>query len=104
MEELVGEIWDEHDEVEEAFEKLGENVYRVDCSVSLEDFMEFFDVKLASDCVLVGGWIMERLNRVPVKGDAFTDGDLEITVSELNAHRASRITVRQRGAVPECAR
>lgn len=104
LEELVGEIWDEHDEVEEAFEKLGENVYRVDCSVSLEDFMEFFDVKLASDCVLVGGWIMERLNRVPVKGDAFTDGDLEITVSELNAHRASRITVRQRGAVPECAR
>ena len=42
LEELVGEIWDEHDEVEEDFEKLDENTYRVDCSVSLEDFMEFF--------------------------------------------------------------
>ena len=46
LEELVGEIWDEHDEVEEHFEKLDENAYRVDCSASLEDFMEFFDVKL----------------------------------------------------------
>ena len=34
LEELVGEIWDEHDEVEEDFEKLDENTYRVDCSVS----------------------------------------------------------------------
>ena len=42
LEELVGEIWDEHDEVEENFEKLDENTYRVDCSVSLEDFTEFF--------------------------------------------------------------
>ena len=65
LEELVGEIWDEHDEVEEDFEKLDENTYRVDCSVSLEDFMEFFDVKLESDSVSVGGWVMEQLNRVP---------------------------------------
>ena len=95
LEELVGEIWDEHDEVEEDFEKLGENLYRVDCSVSLEDFMEFFDVELKSDSVSVGGWVMERLNKVPVKGESFTTKHLEITVSELDAHRVSSITVRQ---------
>ena len=95
LEELVGEIWDEHDEVEEDFEKLDENTYRVDCSVSLEDFMEFFDVKLESDSVSVGGWVMEQLNRVPVKGDSFTAQNLEITVSDLSAYRVSFITVRQ---------
>ena len=103
LEELVGESWDEHDEVEEDFEKLGENVYRVDCSVSLEDFMEFFDISLESDSVFVGGWVMECLNKVPVKGESFTVGHLEITVSGLNAYRVSSITVRQCDEMPECA-
>ena len=103
LEELVGEIWDEHDEVEEDFEKLDENTYRVDCSVSLEDFMEFFGVKLESDSVSVGGWVMEQLNRVPSKGDSFTAQNLEITVSDLSAYRVSFITVRQCGACLTCA-
>ena len=103
LEELVGEIWDEHDEVEEDFEKLDENTYRVDCSVSLEDFMEFFDVKLESDSVSVGGWVMEQLNRVPTKGDSFAVQNLEITVSDLSAYRVSFITVRQCGVCLTCA-
>ena len=103
LEELVGEIWDEHDEVEEDFEKLGERTYRVDCSVSLEDFMEFFDMKLESDSVSVGGWVMEQLNRVPVKGDSFHVQHLEVTVSEVSAHRAKSITVKQCDSSLECA-
>ena len=95
LEELVGEILDEHDEVEEDFEKLGEDLYRVDCSVSLEDFCEFFDIKLESDSVSVGGWIMEYLNHIPVKDEKIDVENLEITVSEVNAHRVSFITVRQ---------
>lgn len=95
LEELVGEIWDEHDEVEEHFEKLDENAYRVDCSASLEDFMEFFDVKLESDSISVGGWVMEQLNHVPVQGESFSACHLEITVSEVSACRVSFITVRQ---------
>ena len=94
IEELIGEIRDEHDKVEEDFEKLDENTYRVDCSVSVEDFMEFFDIKLESDSVSVGGWVMEQLNRVPVKGDSFAVQNLEITVSELSAYRVSFLTVR----------
>ena len=57
--------------------------------------MEFFDVELKSDSVSVGGWVMEQLNKVPVKGESFTTKHLEITVSELDAHRVSSITVRQ---------
>ena len=103
IEELVGEIWDEHHEVEEDFEKLDENTYRVDCSVSLEDFMEFFDVKLESDSVSVGGWVMEQLNRAPIKGDSITAQNLEITVSGLSAYRVSSVTVRRCGVCLACA-
>ena len=102
LEELVGEIWDEHDEVKEDFEKLDENTYRVDCSVSLEDFTEFFDIKLESDSVSVGGWVMEQLNRVPTKGDSFAVQNLEITVSELSAYRVSFLTVRQCDLCLDC--
>ena len=102
LEELVGEIWDEHDEVEEKFVKLGENLYRVDCSVNLEDFMEFFDIKLESDSISVGGWVMEQLNRVPTKGDSFVVQNLEITVSELSAYRVSFLTVRQCDLCLDC--
>ena len=51
--------------------------------------------ELKSDSVSVGGWVMEQLNKVPVKGESFTTKHLEITVSELDAHRVSSITVRQ---------
>ena len=95
LEELVGEIWDEHDEVEENFEKLGENTYRVDCSVSMEEFMEFFNIDLESESVFTGGWVMEQFNRVPVKGDSFTVQHLKITVLEANAYRVSSIMVEQ---------
>ena len=65
--------------------------------------MEFFDVKLKSDSVSVGGWVMEQLNRVPVKGESFHVQHLEITASELNAYRVSSITVRQCDSILECA-
>ena len=62
--------------------------------LSLEDFMEFFDVKLESDSVSVGGWVMEQLNHVPVRGESFSVCHLEITVSEVSTCRVSFITVR----------
>ena len=65
--------------------------------------MEFFDVKLESDSVSVGGWVMEQLNRVPSKGDSFAVQNLEITVSELSAYRVSSITVKQYDPILECA-
>ena len=57
--------------------------------------MEFFDVKLESDSISVGGWVMEQLNHVPVQGESFSACHLEITVSEVSAYRVSFITVRQ---------
>ena len=64
LEELVGEIWDEHDEVEEAFRMLEENTYAVDCAVSLDDFCDQFDVECDSESVSLDSWIMEQMGRI----------------------------------------
>lgn len=95
LEELVGEIWDEHDEVEKSFEMLGNGSYRVDCSVSLGDFCDFFGVDIESDSVSVGGWILERLNGIPSEGDGFDFDGLRITIANLDANRVSFVTVKK---------
>ena len=93
LEELVGEIWDEHDEVQETFEKLNEHVFRVDCMVNLSEFQDFFDVEFESESISLGGWITEQLGGIPDVGDHFVFENLEVTVAELDAHRVSYATV-----------
>ncbi len=93
LEELVGEIWDEHDEVVEDFKKLTENKYRVDCSVNADDFFEFFEIETETENVSLGGWVMEQLDKVPEKGDKFEFEELDITVFETDSRRATKIDV-----------
>lgn len=93
LEELVGEIWDEHDEVVEDFKKLNENKYRVDCSVNAEDFYEFFEIESDSESISLGGWVMEQLGKIPEKGDTFEYDELAITVFETDSRRVTKIDV-----------
>jgi len=98
LEEIVGDIWDEHDEVVEDFQLLEETeqekVYRVDCSVNFEDFCEQFELKAESDCVSVGGWVMEQLGKVPDPGDSFVCGHLTVTVTEIEERRVAFAEIR----------
>ena len=93
LEELVGDIWDEHDEVEEDFKELAENTYLVDCTVQLDDFCDRFDIKAESDSVSLGGWVMEQLGKIPAKGDTFEYDNLIITVADVDAHRVAFVNV-----------
>ena len=97
LEELVGEIWDEHDEVEEVFRQLSENTYRVDCNVTMDDFCAFFDIRAEYESVSLSGWIMEQLERVPEKGDRLQIENLDITVNEIGSHRAESVIVKVNG-------
>ena len=96
LEELVGEIWDEHDEVIENFQPLGDDTYKVLCSADLEDFAEFMGLEEPqSDSTSVSGWVMEQLGRIPDEGDTFTYEDLAITVTDVDAHRVLEIEVQR---------
>ena len=93
LEELVGEIWDEHDEIEEPFQQLSEDTYMVDGSVTLDDFCDMFDIRTDSDSVSLGGWIMDQMERIPDQGDSFDYENLTITVSKTDDHRVEAVTV-----------
>ena len=93
LEELVGEIWDEHDVVREPVQQLEEHVYQVDGGWSMDDFCEKFDIQTESQAVSVGGWAMEMLGRIPKKGDCFPYDHLEISISHTAEHRVESIRV-----------
>ena len=96
LEELVGDIWDEHDEVVEDYKEIAENTFRIDCGGSLTDFSEFFDLDIESDNITINGWIMEAMDRIPACGDRFSFENLDITVTETDYHRVSTIQVVRR--------
>ncbi len=93
FEELVGEIWDEHDEVVEEFHQLDDTTYLVDCSVDFEDFAEFFGIEDQTDNRSVGGWVMEKLDKIPELQDTFTFDNLTVVITEIDSHRATYIQV-----------
>ncbi len=103
LEELVGEIWDEHDEVVESIQPAGAHSYTVDGLVSLDDFASFFNINCSSDSVSLGGWVMEQLGKVPSVGDCFTYEGLTLTVAEIDAHRVASVRVDVAESIKESA-
>jgi len=94
IEELVGEIWDEHDEVQLDIEEIGENVYRVDALASLDRVLEFFDMENDDDEVTtVNGWVMEHTDKIPEVGDSFDYRTLHVEVASVEGKRADKIRI-----------
>ncbi|MBR2935319.1 MAG: HlyC/CorC family transporter [Oscillospiraceae bacterium] len=98
LEELVGEIWDEHDEVVESFQKLEDGSYLIQCSASLDDMYDLFTLKGTCDASTVSGWVMEQLERIPEEGDHFQAEGLDVTVTKAEQRRVLEIRVT---ALPE---
>ena len=93
VEELVGEIWDEHDEVIEEFKKQADGSYLISCNANLTDLYDLFSIKGESDSTTVSGWVMEEIGRVPEEGDQFTYEDLDVTVTKVDHRRVLEIQV-----------
>ena len=96
LEELVGDIWDEHDDVEEFFKKVSENLYHVNAAVHLSDFCDFFGVKIDSDMVSLNGWVLEHFHSIPKAGDSFEYEDLKITVLASEHRRIALLEVERK--------
>ena len=93
LEELVGEIWDEHDEVVEFLKEVSDKVYEVDCSMDFDDFCVDFDIECETDSVSVGGWVMEQLGKIPEIEETFSYENLDVTILEIDSNRVIRIKV-----------
>lgn len=97
LEELVGEIWDEHDEVIEIFQKQADGSYLIACSADLDDMYDLFQVKGTCGAATVSGWVMEQVGRVPEEGDHFQAEGLDVTVTRVEHRRVLEIRVKVMG-------
>ena len=95
LEELVGEIWDEHEEAEVLLRRIAPDTYLVDASMDFEEFAEYFKLNDESEMVSVSGWVMEQFGRVPEQGDQLTYKGLEIEVTKVDNHHVDEIRVKQ---------
>ncbi len=102
LEELVGEIWDEHDEVLEEIQKIGEQEYRVACSTDLDKFLDFFQLEEEDDldAKTVGGWVVEHTGNIPAAGDRFSWENLRVTVTKTDSRHVLEIVVQVLNTAP----
>lgn len=94
LEELVGEIWDEHDEVEELFQASGGDDYIVNGFANVDDVLAKLNIDHEDiDTTTVGGWVIEQLGTIPTVGTKFNYENLDITVQKANAKRVLEVKI-----------
>ena len=95
LEEIVGEIWDEHDEIIEEIKEVGENEYVVSGKANTEKLFDELDIDIDDeiDAVTVGGWAMEVLGKIPEVGDTFEEHGVAVEVLEMDGRRVESVHV-----------
>lgn len=96
LEEIVGEIWDEDEEIESDRQEISDGVWRVSGDMELPELFKLFDVRLEDedeDSVTVGGFISDSLGAVPENGNSFVHRGIKITVDSVTDRRVDTATV-----------
>ena len=98
LEQIVGEIWDETDEVEEEVVERSDGVWELDGDMSIGDFTELLGLgedEFETESSTVGGWTLEMFGSFPAEGDSFQWEQLTVTVLKMDGLRVERVLVRR---------
>ena len=98
LEEIVGEIWDEDEEIEHMYKELSDGSYEISGDMDIDEMLELFalDPKtIQSESVSVGGWVLEMLGSIPNEGDSFQFDPLFITVTEVSEQRITKLVIKK---------
>lgn len=97
LEQLVGEIWDENDDIINDWQALGKDRYECAGDLNLSEFCDYLDLDdedLDTDCATVGGWATEKIGAMPVPFDAFDYDRFTVMVKDVDEnHRISRLLI-----------
>lgn len=93
LEEIVGEIWDEYDEVFEEIKQVSETVYIISGKANVDKVLEVFDIEKDIEPVTVNGWIAEELKTLPTRGTKLRFENLNIEVIKMKGRRIDSIKV-----------
>ncbi|MBK8138611.1 MAG: HlyC/CorC family transporter [Chloroflexi bacterium] len=97
IEQIVGEIQDEYDDEEAEYTEIGENTWRMDASIDVDDVNDLLDVDLEThDSDTLGGLIYTQLGRVPFAGETVElDRHVQVTVDKIDGRRIRAVTVKR---------
>lgn len=106
IEEIVGDIYDEHDVVESKdVIRIGKDIYNVAGNANLEDFFDLFGEEIEADATTVNGWVMIELDRLPQVGDSFDYESkhklFHVKVTKADARRAQMTRIKVENKVEE---
>ena len=95
LEEIVGDIWDEHDEIVEEIKEVGEGEYIVSGKANIDKFFDELDIEEDEelDALTVNGWAMNELGKIPEVGDVFEANGLSVEVLEMDGRRIENLHV-----------
>lgn len=98
LEELVGEIWDENDDIVNEWQQITENRFECSGDMNLSDFMDELELdeeELDTDCATVGGWTVEMIGAMPVPFDSFDYKQYTVLVMQVDEenHRIVRLLI-----------
>ena len=95
LEELVGEIYDEHDEVEENYNKIDDNTILVECDSDIEDLFDYLELKDTDEYEFntVSGWIIHMIDKMPEVNDQFDYKNYTVIVIEADNKKAIRAKI-----------
>ena len=98
LEEIVGEIWDEDEEIEHNYYKIGKGEFLVNGDIELDDLLALFDMDedaIESDSVTIGGFILEHAGTIPHKRQSIEADGFRFTVMEVKDQRIIRVVVKK---------
>ncbi len=104
LEEIVGEIWDEDEEIEHNYYKIGKNEFLLNGDMELDDMLALFDMdenSLDSDSITVGGFILEHAGTIPLKRESIEAGGFKFTVMEVKDQRILRVVAKKLADEPK---
>lgn len=103
IEELIGEIWDEHDEVIHEIEELSPGVYKVLGNAHTDNFFETFGIHEEAESNSVNGWLLSRIEHIPEPGETFDYKNLHIEVLDATDRKVEVLKVTLHDENPETA-
>ncbi|MBE2920618.1 HlyC/CorC family transporter [Anoxybacillus flavithermus] len=102
LEQIVGEIWDEHDEAVKTFQKINDYEYEFNAELPLDEFCDILGIdELESSSHTLGGWVFEMFERIPTVGESFEYESLTVTVRQVENRRIRKVLVRIREPIVE---
>ena len=93
LEELVGEIWDEHDEIVREIAQINDTTWNVSGKANVEKVFEALGLDCAYEAMTVSGWVMEVLEKIPAEGDTFEDSGLQVKVLKMFRKRIEMVEI-----------